>query len=165
MDKFSIGIDPGASGCVVVLYHGESPAICRMKTSPKCEVIDFLRGYVDSPLSSGTAHVALEQVASSPQMGVRSAFAFGQGYGWLEGVLSALQLPFTYVRPQVWQKDLAIPKKKEKTQPEHKRVLVDKARQLYPKEKITADVADALLIAHWCYFHCKEGTASIRGGL
>jgi Holliday junction resolvasome RuvABC endonuclease subunit len=153
LKMYYIGIDPGASGCVAVLHNDFSvSATCRMTNTAFFEVVDFLRGYTQQ----GTPHVVLEKVASSPQMGVRSAFTFGQSYGRIEGALVALEIAHSYVRPQDWQASLGIPKRGKKTQPEHKRTLAEKARALYPKESITADVADALLIAHWCAHHCPD---------
>ncbi|GAC1502610.1 MAG: hypothetical protein NVS1B6_09390 [Steroidobacteraceae bacterium] len=53
-------------------------------------------------------HAYVEAVASSPQMGVSSAFAFGQGAGIIEGVLAALGGPVTSVTPAVWKKALQV---------------------------------------------------------
>lgn len=150
---YYIGIDPGASGCVVALHNDFTvSATCRMSNTAFFEVVDFLRGYAEQ----GTPHVVLEKVASSPQMGVRSAFTFGESYGRIEGALVALKIAHSYVRPQQWQAALGIPKRGTKTQPQHKRTLAETARALYPKESVTADVADALLIAHWCAHHCPD---------
>lgn len=149
---YCIGIDPGASGCAAALLDNHAPAYCRFKNSTRYDIVHFLRGY-----AGGEVHVALEQVASSPQMGVTSSFTFGRGFGWIEGVLMALELPYTYVRPQVWQKDLSIPKRGKKTKTEHKRLLADTARTKFPEEReLTLDQADALLIAYWCRHHCPE---------
>ena len=149
-----LGIDPGAHGCIVAITPRDDDhplvAACRLHNHARFEVIDWVRQYDGLGGFGDNPHVAIEKVSSSPQMGVRSAFSFGQSFGWLEGILQTLGFPHQYVRPQTWQSDLQIPPRKKKTQPEHKRVILDFARAAYPQEIMTADVADALLIAHWC---------------
>jgi hypothetical protein len=85
-------------------------------------------------------HCYLEQVASSPQMGVVSAFSFGNGFGHLEMALTAASIPFTRVRPQVWMKHLGCMTKGDKN------VTKRLAQQLFPDITITHSNADALLI-------------------
>ncbi len=36
-------------------------------------------------------------------------FNFGRGYGQIEGVLAALEIPVTLVTPQVWKRSLSVP--------------------------------------------------------
>ena len=85
----------------------------------------------------------IELVHSSPQMGVKSAFTFGQGFGRLEMAFSACRIPFDYVRPQVWQKALGCLTKGDKS------VTKAKAQQLFPHLKCTHKISDALLIAEY----------------
>lgn len=83
----------------------------------------------------------MEQVSSSPQMGVVSAFSFGNGYGHLEMALTAAGIPFERVRPQAWQKAMGCMSKGDKN------VTKRKAQELHPQLKVTHATADALLIA------------------
>lgn len=69
-------------------------------------------------------HVYMEEVFSSPQMGVTSAFSFGNGKGMIEGVTAALQLPMTQVKPAAWKKAMKVPA--------DKRAAVKRASQLLP---------------------------------
>lgn len=85
----------------------------------------------------------IEQVASSPQMGVVSSFSFGRGYGNLEMALTAAGIPFERVRPQVWQKELSCLTGGDKN------VSKRRAQELFPHLKVTHATADALLIAHY----------------
>jgi hypothetical protein len=91
--------------------------------------------------SEGDCHAYLEQVHSSPQMGVVSAFTFGNGFGHLEMALTAAGIPFTRVRPQVWQKELGCLTKGDKN------ISKRKAQELFPSMKVTHATADSLLIA------------------
>ena len=48
--------------------------------------------------------VVIEQVAAMPGQGVTSMFNFGQSFGILKGICSAMQLPMYFVRPAKWKK-------------------------------------------------------------
>jgi hypothetical protein len=48
--------------------------------------------------------VIIEQVAAMPGQGVTSMFNFGQSFGVLKGICSALQLSTYFVRPAKWKK-------------------------------------------------------------
>lgn len=85
----------------------------------------------------------LEKVASSPQMGVVSAFTFGRGYGTLIGALAALKIPRTYIVPAKWQKALGCLSKGDKN------VTKRRAQELFPEITVTHALADALLITEY----------------
>jgi hypothetical protein len=67
----------------------------------------------------------IEQVNTSPQMGVVSAGTFMRGYGTLLMALTAAGIRFEEVRPQVWQKALGIPPRKKATKKVSSTVVVD----------------------------------------
>ena len=48
--------------------------------------------------------VVVEQVNAMPGQGVTSMFNFGQSFGILKGICSAMQLPMYFVRPAKWKK-------------------------------------------------------------
>ena len=48
--------------------------------------------------------VVIEQVSAMPGQGVTSMFNFGQSFGVLKGICSAMQLPMYFVRPAKWKK-------------------------------------------------------------
>lgn len=54
------------------------------------------------------AIVCLEHVSAMPGQGVTSMFTFGQGFGWIQGVLTTLRIPFELVRPQRWKKEFGV---------------------------------------------------------
>lgn len=138
-----IGIDPGASGGIASLQPdqpvGGAPEIETLKlTATERDVSDFLgvRAYAH-------AHAYIERVHSMPKQGVSSSFKFGQNYGFLRGLLIALEIPFEEVTPQRWQKFMGCLTKGDKN------VSKAKAQQLFPKLKVTHAIADALLIAEY----------------
>lgn len=85
--------------------------------------------------------------ANKPRQGITSTFTFGTGYGMILGILAALQIPYTLVTPQRWQKNLFkdLPGK----DPKQKGQLF--VSQRFPELKIKKNLIDAFLIAYWGY--------------
>lgn len=132
-----IGIDPGTNGGIAWITDGK-PCVEKMPDTLK-DLWELLR---DIDIASEEyCHAYIEQVHSSPQMGVKSAFTFGNGFGHLEMALTAAGIPFTRIRPQVWQKELGCLTKGDKN------ITKRKAQELFPSLKVTHATADALLIA------------------
>ena len=132
-----IGIDPGTNGGIAWITGGK-PCVEKMPDTLQ-DLWELLRDIA----SGGNCHTYIEQVHSSPQMGVKSAFTFGNGFGHLEMALTATGIPFTRIRPQVWQKELGCLTKGDKN------VTKRKAQELFPSLKVTHATADALLIAKY----------------
>lgn len=137
-----IGVDPGASGGIVVLA-GDGRVI-QAGRMPECP-----RGIYSALTGFETCEACMEFVHSSPQMGVASAFTFGKGAGWVEGVFAALGINWTTVLPKKWQTEMGIPPRGQKTTVEHKNVTKAKAQELFPHLTVTHATADALLIAEY----------------
>ncbi len=167
-----IGIDPGKQGGLVCLqYRSHKPyehveVIATPMPGTLIDVRDWFRA-----IPSGTRVAVIEKVRSSPQMGNVSAFTFGRGYGDLEMALAMVDISFQEVRPQDWQSELGIPKRKKGRQlvegktnwlesaPQFKQRLRDVAQKLFPDLHIWNEpkskgkqlaIADALLIAEFC---------------
>ena len=140
----TIGIDPGANGGIAWIQDGKA-CVEKMPDTLQdlWELIESITGgFVAFQESNKLMFMAyIEQVHSSPQMGVKSAFTFGNGFGHLEMALTAAGIPFERVRPQVWQKALGCMTKGDKN------VSKRKAQELFPSMKVTHATADALLIA------------------
>lgn len=138
MIKNIIGIDPGVSGGIAWICDGK-PCVEKMP-----DTLQDLWELICDIKADGDHFVAyLEQVHSSPQMGVKSAFTFGNGFGHLQMALTAAGIPFERVRPQVWQKALGCMTKGDKN------VSKRKAQELFPQLKITHATADAILLAEF----------------
>ena len=54
--------------------------------------------------SNQDIRVVIEQVSAMPGQGVTSMFNFGQSFGTLKGICSAMQLPMYFIRPAKWKK-------------------------------------------------------------
>ena len=151
--KTTIGIDPGTNGGIAWITDGK-PCVEKMPDTLQdlWELIVSIS--MNSEVGGTKIHTYLEEVHVAPsfaksangkensiRMGSKSAFTFGRGYGNLEMALTAAGIPFTRVRPQVWQKELGCLTKGNKN------VSKRKAQELFPSLKITHATADALLIA------------------
>ena len=148
-----IGIDPGLSGAVAVLAaDGTLVALCdtpvlTLSTSRGSRQEYDVPGLVAllAPYAGPSAHVILEEAQSMPGQGVRSMFTVGMGFGLWLGILAAVGLPYTRVRPQVWKRTLGLGKDKEQARL--------RAQQLYPgadlRRKKDHGRAEALLLAHY----------------
>ena len=138
-----IGIDPGKSGGIAWISDGK-PCVEKMPETLQdlWELIISIKGLQHWDCRND-CHAYIESVHSSPQMGVKSAFTFGNGFGHLEMALTAAGIPFERVSPQKWQKALGCMTKGDKN------VSKRRAQELFPTMKITHATADALLIAHY----------------
>lgn len=165
-----VGIDPGNSGGICVLYPEGQIAVTEML--PKADTLLWLKRKLD--LGSAYKHrVILEQVggyigkgAAESQQGGNtgdSMFKFGASYGALEMMLVALALPdicgldlrYDTKTPQVWQRAVKCPPRKGKTKGQHKGVLANLARHYFPQKTglVTLKTADAMLIALYARDH------------
>ena len=137
-----IGLDPGTNGGIAWITDGKP---CAEKMPDTLQ--DLWELIVSISLNAGSGgtgiHAYLEQVYSSPQQGVKSAFTFGNGFGHLEMALTAAGIPFTRVRPQIWQKELNCLTGGQKN------ITKQRAQELFPSIKVTHAIADALLIAKY----------------
>lgn len=137
-----LAIDPGASGGLAFGSAGKPPALVAMP--------DTLHDLVEVIRDAHCDHAFLELVGGfigKNQPG-SAMFNFGTNYGQIQGVLAALGVPFTLVRPQAWQKALSLGTSTGMSKTEWKNKLKAKAQQLYPSTKITLSTADACLIWH-----------------
>ena len=91
-------------------------------------------------------NVVVEQVSAMPGQGVTSMFNFGQSFGIIKGICSAMQLPIFFVRPAKWKKHFDL----INSQKDASRT---KAIEIFPEissilsKKKDANKADAILIA------------------
>lgn len=99
-----IGIDPGKSGAMAVLYDDwRDNVVVRVIKFDSREYAQTLRD-----LSGQRVKACLEHVGAMPGQGVTSMFNFGQNFGYIKGLLEAFQIPYELVRPQKWKKAFGI---------------------------------------------------------
>jgi hypothetical protein len=143
--KIFIGIDPGASGGIVLL-HPDATLTYKMPETER-DIWDILS-------LPGDKVALIEKVGGfiqgNPAPG-SAMFNFGANYGGLRMALVAAGIPFEAITPQSWQKEFGIATKgKTETKTQFKNRIKACAQRLYPKIVVTLPIADALLIALSC---------------
>ena len=108
-----IGIDPGISGSICFFEDGkiieviEMPVMTEGKKNKKqvngAQIYNEFLKRINKE-KDDEVRVVIEQVSAMPGQGVTSMFNFGQSFGILKGICSAMQLPMFFVRPAKWKK-------------------------------------------------------------
>jgi len=154
-----IGIDPGITGSICFFEDGkitdvvEMPNMAEGKKNKKqvngAQIYHeiFLR---IKHLKKEEIKVIIEQVSAMPGQGVTSMFNFGQSFGILKGICSAMQLPMYFVRPTKWKKYFnLINSEKDASRTKAIEVFPYFSSQLSRKKD--SNKADAILIASFYY--------------
>lgn len=139
-----IGIDPGAKGSMCLISNGK----VLFKDFDLKDYSSTLKAFLDT--NDTELMVAIEKVHAMPGQGVSSSFSFGQRLGELEGMLTALQIPYELVAPKDWQKACGIPAKSDK------KGIASVIQKLYPTAELYGNKgglrdgrSDALGLAHF----------------
>ncbi len=150
-----IGIDPGISGSICFFLDGkilevlEMPTMAEGKKNKKqingSQIYNEINRVINK-IQNQEVRVVIEQVSAMPGQGVTSMFNFGQSFGILKGICSAMKLPMYFVRPAKWKKYFNL----INSQKDASRT---KAIEIFPyfsqelSKKKDANKADAILIA------------------
>mgnify|MGYP001195509909 CR=1 FL=1 len=154
-----IGIDPGISGSICFFQDGkiidvvEMPTMTEGKKNKKqvngSQIFNEISEKIKS-LDKEEIKVVIEQVSAMPGQGVTSMFNFGQSFGILKGICSAMQLPMYFVRPAKWKKYFnLINSEKDASRTRAIEVFPYFSGQLSRKKD--SNKADAILIASFYY--------------
>ena len=158
-----IGIDPGISGSICFFEDGkiidviDMPTMIDGKKNKRqvngAQIYNEISARVKKT-EKQNVRVIIEQVSAMPGQGVTSMFNFGQSFGTLKGICSAMQLPMYFVRPAKWKKYFnLINSEKDASR--------TRAIEIFPyfsselSKKKDSNKADAILIANFYYETCK----------
>ena len=159
-----IGIDPGISGAICFFEEGQVKEIIDIPTMAEGKKnkrqINGPQIYNEislriNKLKKKDIVVAIEQISAMPGQGVTSMFNFGQSFGVLKGICSAMQLSMHFVRPAKWKKYFGL----IKTEKDASRT---KVIEIFPyisaqlSKKKDSNKADAVLIASFFYNTYKK---------
>ena len=159
-----IGIDPGISGAICFFEDGQVKEIIDMPVmadgKKNKRQINASQTYNEiskriNKLPKKDIIVVIEQVSAMPGQGVTSMFNFGQSFGVLKGICSAMQLSMHFVRPAKWKKYFGL----IKTEKDASRT---KVIEIFPyissqlSRKKDSNKADAILIASFFYNTYKK---------
>ena len=152
---YIIGFDPGISGAISFFEDGkildviDMPSMADGKKNKKqvngSQIYNEINLKIKN-IDKKKIVVVIEQVSAMPGQGVTSMFNFGQSFGVIKGICSAMQLPMYFVRPAKWKKYFNL----IKTEKEASRT---KAIEIFPQisfklsKKKDNNKADAILIA------------------
>ena len=158
-----IGIDPGIKGAICILKDGVVIDVFDMPVMPVgkknksqvngSQIYNEILKVIENK-DKQDVKVVIEQVSAMPGQGVTSMFNFGQSYGVLKGIFSAMQIPMDFVSPVKWKKYFNL----INTQKDSSRT---KAIEFFPyisaklSRKKDANKADAILIASFYYQNQK----------
>ena len=159
-----IGIDPGISGSICFFKDGiildviEMPTMTEGKKNKRqvngSQIYNEILKRLDK-IESHQIKVIIEQVSAMPGQGVTSMFNFGQSFGILKGICSAMQLPMYFVRPAKWKKYYnLINSEKDASRTRAIEIFPSFSSQLSKKKD--SNKADAILIASFFYETYKK---------
>ena len=154
-----IGIDPGISGSICFFEDGvikdviEMPTMTDGKKNKKqvngSQIFNEISERIKKT-DKRKIKVVIEQVSAMPGQGVTSMFNFGQSFGILKGICSAMRLSMYFVRPAKWKKYFnLINSEKDASR--------TRAIEIFPyfstelSRKKDSNKADAILIASFYY--------------
>ena len=160
---YVIGIDPGISGSICFLEDGKILDVIEMPTMAEGKKnkrqVNGSQIYNEillriNKVSKQNIRVVIEHVSAMPGQGVTSMFNFGQSFGILKGICSAMQLPMYFIRPVKWKKYFnLINSEKDASRTRAIEIFPYFSSQLSKKKD--SNKADAILIASFYYETCK----------
>lgn len=144
----AIGVDPGKSGALAVIYTDEKNEPFRIKVVP----FDawMYREVLDTLVDDDRVVCCVEKVGAMPGQGVVSMFNFGHNFGFIEGMLHSRRIPYQLVPPQTWKKEFSLSSDKQAS--------IDVCKKLFPDISLLATtrsrkdsdgMAEALLMAEY----------------
>ena len=154
-----IGIDPGISGSICFLQDGKILEVIEMPTMTDgkknkrqvngSQIYNEISKRITKDRNQDI-RVVIEQVSAMPGQGVTSMFNFGQSFGILKGLCSAMQLPMYFIRPAKWKKYFnLINSEKDASRTRAIEIFPYFSSQLSKKKD--SNKADAILIASFYY--------------
>ena len=159
-----IGIDPGISGSICFFQDGvikevvDMPTMIEGKKNKKqvngSQIFNEISKNIKNT-EKKNIKVVIEHVTAMPGQGVTSMFNFGQSFGILKGICSAMQLSVYFVRPAKWKKYFNL----INSQKDASRT---KAIEIFPyysshlSKKKDSNKADAILISSFFFETYKE---------
>ena len=139
-----VGIDPGKSGALAVIFDTGAIHIETFDEKQYAETLQYIHR------TGEYCACALERVSAMPGQGVTGMFNFGANYGFIQGLLVANEIPFELVMPRKWKGEFGVTGDKNKS--------IAVAQRLFPTtsllrtskcKKPDDGIAEALLLAEY----------------
>lgn len=152
-----VGIDPGKNGGFAIIndMNPDNPSVFPWDDQ---EFVASMRGLrIARDNSIHEIRCCLEKVGAMPGNGSVSMFKFGQSFGYIIGVLTALKIPFQLVPPRVWKKEFSLDNDKQKSIEACQR-LFPNVNLIPPRHRKPHDgEAESLLLACYASRHFGRG--------
>ena len=159
-----IGIDPGISGSICFFQDGvikdvvEMPTMIEGKKNKKqvngSQIFNEISEKIKN-MDKKNIKVVIEHVTAMPGQGVTSMFNFGQSFGILKGICSAMQLSVYFVRPAKWKKYFNLINS-EKDASRTRAIEIFPYYSSHLSRKKDSNKADAILIASYFFETYKK---------
>ena len=143
-----IGVDPGSRTGAYAISAARGALVYPWDNNSFAEDI---KSFSDNP-----CFAVVEKVGAMPKQGISSTWVFAENFGYIQGVLHALGIPFQLVPPRVWKKEFSLNSDKAKS--------IEVCHRLFPEVSLkrTArsrnddnNLAEALLMAEYARRHFK----------
>ena len=144
-----IGVDPGKSGGYAIIAESDVGKSAHVYPWDDAQFAKQMAALMQVRIR-GRIVAAVEKVGAMPGQGVTSMFSFGKSAGYIEGVLTALGIPYQLVLPKKWKAEFALGKDKQAS--------IVTCRKLFPGVSLRATdrcrtdsdgMAEALLMAEY----------------
>jgi len=148
-----IGIDPGKTGAIAILYGNELLDYTTMMVGGKDLDLRAIARWLILNTEKSEVVACIESVHAMPGQGVTSMFTFGFVTGAIHGILATLEIPYHLVTPQAWKKEILAGTAKDKQS------AIDHALRAYPGVNLLATpkshvphsgLADSICISEFC---------------
>lgn len=149
MNQIFIGIDPGKSGGVAWIEMCEGEIAVNTMSMEEVNLPLLFRRIVDDEHMYAIM-ACVEKVSAMPGQGVTSMFHFGEGFGYIQGVLDANHIPYQLVPPKKWKKEFSLGSDKAASIRTCKSLFPDVSLRRTPRcSKDHDGMAEALLMAEY----------------
>lgn len=148
--SIAIGIDPGKKGAMAIIREDGSVTFIPFDREAYKEV---LADYSTENFKV-RAKCIVEHVGAAPGQGTVSMFSFGENFGFIQGLLTAFEIPYELVRPAKWKKEFSVTKDKNTS--------IEVCHRLFPNvnlkrtercKKDDDNFAEALLLSEYARRH------------
>jgi len=140
---YYLGIDPGKKGGIALLHDTGIEGCWDFDKDVLLTMTEFLSREHEA------SRCCLERVHAMPNQGSVSMFTFGQGYGWILGVLDAFNISYQTIEPRRWKAEFGLNSDKAKS--------IEVCKNLFPGVSLVPHgcrtphdgIAEALLMAEF----------------
>ena len=146
-----IGVDPGKNGAYAIM---DSTGATVKPWDDDTFRADMVNAAYERETNRIKIIACVEKVGAMPGQGVTSMFSFGKSAGYIEGILSALGIPYQLIPPKRWKGEFGLNSDKAGSIGVCKKLFPDVDLRATSRCRKDSDgMAEALLIATYAKRH------------